>query len=73
MNEIFKVGDTVLWRGDFGTAPAKPAKIVAMQICEMRRSKYGVEAESARWDQKDYVVVDLDTGNWAYGEQLSPL
>lgn len=70
---IIKVGDTVMWRGCFGRDAAVPAKIEQMEMTEQPRTKYGVEVRAAFWDDKDYLLVTLDNGHWAYGEQLSPL
>ena len=72
-NDILKVGDTVMWRGCFGMDAAKPVKVTHMEITPRPREKYGTEVRAAFWSQKDYLVVTLDTGNWAYGEQLSPI
>ena len=68
-----KVGDTVMWRGGFGREAPKPARIVAMDKTEMPREKYGQSVTEADWSEKNYLVVSLNTGNWAYGEQLEPM
>ena len=68
-----KVGDFVIWRGAFGSDPARPAKIESMQLTEHPRSKYGEDVAEADWSQKNYLIVTLTNGHWAYGEQLQPM
>ena len=66
-----KVGDTVVWRGCFGSEEAKNAVVKGIELCEKRRSKYGVKVTEVPWDKKDYIIVSLDNGHWAYGDQIS--
>ncbi len=73
MNNMVKVGDKVMWKGCFGMDPAQVATIESIQLCEQRRTKYGEEVDEAPWTQKDFLVVTLTNGSWAYGEQLSPI
>lgn len=73
MAAVLKVGDTVMWRGGFGMDPPKPAKVLAIERTRQRRTKYGWNVDEIDWADKDYALVTLDTGNWAYGEQISPL
>lgn len=70
----FAVGDTVLWRGSWGTDEPKPAIVIRIQITRPGE-KYGLGALSACWEtaRQNRVVVDLDNGCWAYGTQLAPL
>ena len=72
--EFLKVGDTVNWRGSFGSAPAQPAKVTGIEWCAVGR-KEGRPISSIQWDKVDSrrVVVDLDNGHWAYGTQLSEI
>lgn len=71
--KTISVGDTVMWRGKWGADPAKPAKIVRMELCEQERSKYGVGVEQAHLRDKNRLCVDLDNGSWAYGFQIDPI
>lgn len=71
--EVLKVGDTVMWRGSWGSEPAKRAKIVRMELCKVERDKYGVEVSSAWLQDKNRLCVDLDNGSWAYGFQIEPI
>jgi hypothetical protein len=71
MNDL-KVGDTVLWRGGFGSDPAKPAKVTHIEIVKLGQKEGGVEVQDVPWGiVRDYVVVSLDNGHWAYGRQLT--
>ena len=70
---MMKVGDTVMWRGCFGMDAPKPAKIESIEETQQRRSKYGDAVSEIAWSRKDYALVTLDNGHWAYGEQLSPV
>lgn len=70
-----KVGDKVMWRGAWGTESAKVAVVTGMQKCP-KGSKYGKDVNSANWDlvmNGRTIVVDLDNGHWAYGDQLKPI
>ena len=70
---VINVGDTVMWRGKWGADPAKPAKIIRMELCKQERDKYGVEVNSAWVSDKNRLCVDLDNGSWAYGFQIEPI
>lgn len=72
-DKIIKVGDEVIWRGGWGSDAPRRAKIVAMELCENERDKYGVDVSAAYLRDKDRLCVTLDTGNWAYGFQIQPL
>ena len=73
MKDTFKIGDTVMWRGAFGTDAAKPAVIESIDRTERPHTKYGEPVEEMAWQDRNYCLVTLDNGHWAYGSQLSPL
>lgn len=75
MKDTLNIGDTVSWRGAWGTEPAEEAKVSDMWITKNPREKYGKQVQDASWDmvKQNRVVVDLENGHWAYGEQLSQL
>jgi hypothetical protein len=71
---MMKVGDTVMWRGGFGMDPPCQAVIEQINRTEQRRSKRdGESVDQIEWANKDYALVTLTNGSWAYGEQLSPM
>lgn len=72
MSKTLKIGDKVLWRGGFGSDPAKVAIIESIEVTN--GGKYGNQVDEIDWSKvkgRD-VVVDLVEGNWAYGEQIRP-
>jgi len=73
--KMLRVGDPVRWRGAWGSEPEKIARVKNMEVTDHPREKYGMDAEEVSWDVvfENRVVVSLDNGHWAYGEQLRPL
>jgi hypothetical protein len=69
---MLKVGDVVMWKGSFGRNDASPATITRMELTQLPRTKYGIEVNEIPWDmvRANRVVVVLDNGHWAYGEQI---
>jgi hypothetical protein len=67
-----KVGDTVMWRGGFGSEPPRKAKVIGLEVCPAGE-KYGESRDHVEWSKIHSVVVDLDNGHWAKGHQISPL
>ena len=67
------VGDTVWWRGNFGTSGSKKAKVVRIEVVERGEKEGGTLVETVPWAMKDSIVVDLDNGHWAYGDQIAQL
>lgn len=72
MSKTLKIGDKVLWRGGFGSDPAKVATIESIEVTN--GGKYGDQVDEVDWSKVKgrNVVVDLAEGNWAYGEQIRP-
>lgn len=68
-----KVGDTVLWRGNFGLAPVKKAKVERIEITN--GEKYGYEVNEVDWEKVvgRNVVVSLTNGTWAYANQIAKI
>jgi len=75
MPKMLKVGDTVQWAGAWGTQPAKVARVTEIDETRIPGDKYGTAVTKLSWSlvQKNYAVVTLDNGHWAYGYQLSPV
>ena len=69
---MLKKGDTVIWRGSWGNDLPKEAKVTSIEICP-NGMKNGEEVNEVPWDMVNgrNVVVDLDNGHWAYGDQIS--
>ena len=68
-SDLLKVGNTVNWRGDWGRNVPLPAIVTDISI------KGGDSSvESVPWDllTDREIEIDLDNGQWAYGEQLDP-
>jgi hypothetical protein len=69
-SEVLKVGDSVNWRGNWGSHPPKIAVVSSILL--------GTEEEptdSIEWEKVNTrdVITCLDNGHWAYGNQLSRL
>jgi len=67
-----KVGDKVIWRGGFGGDAPRTVTVTGLDVTEYPREKYGESVEEVSWDlvQLNRVLFSLDTGNWAYSEQI---
>lgn len=67
---VLKVGDTVSWRGNFGTDAPKDAVVEGIEITN--GGKYGDSVDEVEWKEVygRNVTVDLDNGSWAYASQI---
>lgn len=72
-SNMLKIGDTVLWRGGFGTDSPKKAKVEEIEITN--GGKYGDPVDEVPWSkvQGRNAVVTLDNGHWAYASQIQKL
>ena len=73
MEKILKVGATVNWRGGWGFSDPKKARVKAIEVnC---RDKDGTQVVEVPWLNVSgrSVIVSLDNGHWAYGNQISPI
>ena len=70
MSKVLKIGDTVLWRGGFGSEPARLAVVEGIEITG--GYKYGDSVDEVPWSEvyDRNVTVDLENGHWAYAEQI---
>jgi hypothetical protein len=75
VSTYLRIGDVVVWRGNFGTAPAMLARVTGLEVTPGPREKYGAPVAVVPWSvvRENRVVVTLDTSNWAYGEQIAPV
>ena len=73
MSKILNKGDTVLWRHGWGRDPEKEAVVTSIQINDMNGSKHGTQVDAVSWDTvtERNVIVDLDTGHWAWAFQIA--
>ena len=73
MTALLKVGDTVSWRGSWGSDAPKLAKVVGLAVTDRPREKHGFSVELVHWSvvETNHCIVDLDNGHWAYGFQVS--
>lgn len=73
--QTLKIGDSVIWRGTWGADPPKEAVVTGIELTEGVREKYGHAVETVFWTtvRDNRVVVSLDNGHWAYGEQIKPI
>lgn len=67
---VLKVGDSVMWRGGFGRDKAQQAVVKTIELCE-DGEKYGTPVDEVDTNLLHRVVVDLDNGHWAYGDQIT--
>lgn len=70
MKDTLKIGDTVLWRGGFGSETARLAVVEGIEITG--GYKYGDSVDEVPWSEvyDRNVTVDLENGHWAYAEQI---
>jgi hypothetical protein len=73
MNETIKIGDEVMWRGNFNNAPAMLATVTAIDLGAVKRSKYGTPVTEVPVALKDFCCFSLDNHHWAYGEQITAI
>jgi len=73
MSKILNKGDTVLWRHGWGRDPERKAVVMSIQINDMNGSKHGTQVDAVSWDTvtERNVIVDLDTGHWAWAFQIA--
>ena len=69
-----RIGDTVRWRGGWGTDPAKDVKVKGMLLTQQPREKHdGVKVKEVDINNDvggNMVCFDLDNGHWAYSDQI---
>jgi hypothetical protein len=74
MKMLLKVGDTVQWKGAWGRDLPQLAKVTSIELVVPGEKDGGEEVQKAPWSivETNAVVVTLDNGHWAYGDQISP-
>ena len=73
MKDTLHVGDMVFWRGRWGQDNPLPAVVKGISVGSNTDAETPVE--SIEWDAVNSrdVIVDLDNGHWAYGNQINQL
>jgi hypothetical protein len=73
MEDLLKIGDTVLWSGSWGSKPYVETKVTSIEVNCV--NKHGADANEVEWDKvvDKSVMVTLENGHWAYGYQIKPL
>ncbi len=68
---MLKVGDTVSWRGSWGNDALQNAKVLEIDV-DCDGGKDGRSVTEVFWSKvtRHNVVVSLDNGHWAYGDQI---
>jgi len=73
MSKVVKVGDTVQWRGAWGSQAAQPAVVKGLELMEYEGQKEGgISVDEAPHDliKAGLIIFDLDNGHWAYSSQI---
>ena len=67
----YRVGDTVIYYGNFGLGLQRTAKIERIEVCD-RWSKYGLQVSSVEHIDLMHggIIIDLDDGYWCRGPQI---
>lgn len=70
LSGILKVGDTVLWKGSWGQDLEKNAVVLKIEVGD-----HCTSIDEIPWSQTNdrSIVVILDNGSWAYGNQIFEL
>jgi len=63
-SKIIRKGDAVIYRPAWGTQPPKTARVIAIEVTDHPREKYGVEVEAVHIDSN--YVLSLDNNHWTY-------
>ena len=72
MENILKIGDKILYRPSFGWGTPVEVVVKGLEITDYPREKYGetVKAVDIATVKANRVLMTLDNGHWAYGEQF---
>lgn len=74
-NRLIKIGDSVMWRGGWGTDNPLEAKVTGIELTSVSdsfkaRCKYGKQVEEIEVKKKNACIFTLDNSHWAYGMQI---
>ena len=67
-----KIGDTVTYRGGFGTQLPKTAVVEDLEVTDVPRCKEGEQVDEVDESlvKENRVLFTLDDGHWCYSEQI---
>lgn len=71
---MLRIGDEISWRGYWGSGGALPA-IVKHIVVEHHGGQDGRSVQEVPWSQvtRENVIVSLNNGHWAYGNQIEKI
>jgi hypothetical protein len=71
-NNTIKIGDSITYRGCFGSDRPKQAVVEHMEVTAQRRSKYGESVREVGVDmvKENRVLFSLSDGHWCYSDQV---
>ena len=71
--KTIKIGDSISYRGCWGSDPPKTVKVEGLTVTDMPRSKYGEDVQEVTIEQvkANMVLFSLDDGHWCYSEQVT--
>lgn len=65
-----KVGDKVVYSGNFGRGIPKETTISSIELCEDEHEKYGEFVDEMTKDNYERCCLSLADGHWCYGYQI---
>ena len=73
--QIISVGDTVIYRGNFGKGHEEIVKVTGLSVLLKPRDKYsvideGIDSVTYGQVQENRVIFDFDNERWAYADQI---
>jgi hypothetical protein len=68
-----KIGQKVIWRGDWGIAEPKEGIVRFIQKNDFNGSEDGYDVSEIPWDEVTdrNVIISLENGHWCWGYQIS--
>jgi hypothetical protein len=68
--KIIKVGSKVMWRGDWGAAPAVETTVESIERTKHPHEKDGTSVDSIPFSEREFSVMSLSNEHWCYGNQI---
>ena len=72
IKNTIKVGDTIMYRGCFGSDAPKQVVVDGLTLTDETRSKYGLDVREVfiKDVKANRVLFSLNDGHWCYAEQV---